>query len=88
MEGAWRGGGGEITIHYSMFLYQYILLSDGTVSTINTLGTKDARQKWEALFDQLYIQPVLTNLDRNLTEAMDLVASDDQQGIPNLNTVH
>ena len=48
---------------------------------MNTLGTKEARLTWERIFNQHYIQPVLTNLDKNLATAMDLVAKDDQQGL-------
>ena len=54
---------------------------DGEVQTVNTLGTKEARLTWERIFNQHYIQPVLTNLDKNLTTAMDLVANDEQQGL-------
>ena len=56
-------------------------LSDRAIQTVNTLGTKEARQTWERVFNQHYIQPVLTNLDKNLAIAMDLVANDDQQGL-------
>ena len=56
-------------------------LSDGAIQTVNTLGTKEARQTWERIFNQHYIQPVLTNLEKNLATAMDSVANDDQQGL-------
>ena len=58
----------------------WIHLSDGTVQTVNVLGTKEARQGWERIFNQHYVQPVLTNLDQKLTKMMDLVVNDEQQG--------
>ena len=48
---------------------------------MTTLGTKEARQIWEKIFNQHYIQPVLTNLDKNLATAMDLVANDKEPGL-------
>ena len=54
---------------------------DGTIQAVNTLGRKEDRKTWERIFNQHYIQPVLTNLDKNLATTMDLVANDDQQGL-------
>lgn len=54
--------------------------SDADIQTVSTLQSKDARQKWEVIFNQHYIQPVLNNLDDNLADAMDFIAKDDQQG--------
>ena len=56
------------------------LLSGGAVQTVSSLEAKEARKEWERIFNQHYIQPVLSNLDQNLARAMDLVANDDQQG--------
>ena len=56
------------------------LLSGGVVQTVSSLEAKEARKEWERIFNQHYIQPVLSNLDQNLARAMDLIANDDQQG--------
>jgi hypothetical protein len=76
-----------VTIPEFFYLLQWDTLifqlsrSDGAIQTVNTLATKEARQTWETIFTQHYIQPVLTNLDEQLATAMDLVAKDDQQGL-------
>ena len=50
-------------------------------AAMNTLKEKSAREAWEKEFNSLYIQPVLGDLDVKLTQAIDLVAKDDEQGI-------
>ena len=36
-----------------------LLHAAGTVGVVNTLGARNARQEWEKIFNQVYIQPVL-----------------------------
>ena len=47
---------------------------------MSSLDAKEARKEWERIFNQHYIQPVLSTLDENLAIAMDHVANDEQQG--------
>ena len=47
---------------------------------MSSLEAKETRKEWEIIFNQYYIQPVLSTLDQNLTIAMDRVANDEQQG--------
>ncbi len=54
--------------------------SGGTIQTVSSLEAKEARKEWERIFNQHYIQPVLSILDQNLAIAMDRVANDEQQG--------
>ena len=56
-------------------------ISGGTIQTVSSLDTKEARKEWESVFNQHYIQPVLSTLDENLTIAMDFVANDKEQGL-------
>ena len=53
---------------------------DEKVQTVSSLQAKKDRKEWEKLFNQHYIQPVLSTLDENLAEAMDRVADDEKQG--------
>ena len=57
-----------------------IFKSGGTIQTVSSLETKEARKEWERIFNQHYIQPVLSTLDQNLAIAVDRVANDEQQG--------
>ena len=47
---------------------------------MSALGTKETRKEWERIFNQHYIQPVLSTLDENLTIAMGFVANDKEEG--------
>ena len=47
---------------------------------MSSLEAKETRKEWERIFNQHYIQPVLSTLDQNLAIAMDRVANDEQQG--------
>ena len=58
----------------------YLKLSGGAIQTMSSLEAKEARKEWEKIFNQHYIQPVLSTLDQNLAIAMDRVANDEQQG--------
>ena len=71
-----------ILIVCNLILFFFFFISDGAmhIRKFNALETKEARQTWERTFDQIYIQPVLTNLDKNLATAIHLVANDNQQG--------
>ena len=51
----------------------------GTILALSTLKSKDARKEWETNFNQVYIQPVLSKLNQNVTKAMEIVGSDEQQ---------
>ena len=52
----------------------------GKVQTMSSLQAKQNRNEWEELFNQHYIEPVLSTLDDSLAEAMDRVANDEKQG--------
>lgn len=54
--------------------------SGEAIRTVSSLETKENRKEWERLFSHHYIQPVLSTLDQNLTEAIDRVAKDEKQG--------
>ena len=56
------------------------LKSGGKVQTVSSLETKENRKQWERIFDQHYIQFVLSTLDKSLAQAIDRVAKDDKQG--------
>ena len=53
---------------------------NSAASTSNSLATKEDRRQWEIDFNTHYIQPVLEELDRILSETMDVIAKDDKQG--------
>lgn len=53
----------------------------GTIATVNSLNAKNAREHWEKEFNTHYIQPILSDLNAQVTRAMDLVANDDKQGL-------
>ena len=48
--------------------------------TVYSLETKATRQNWETIFNQYYIQPVLSTLTESLPNAIELVLNDEQQG--------
>ena len=47
----------------------------------HVLTSKEGRSSWEKAFSAHFIQPVLENLDVELDAAMNLIASDDKQGM-------
>ena len=55
------------------------VLFGGTILALSTLKSKDARKEWETNFNQVYVQPVLSKLNQNVTKAMEIVGSDEQQ---------
>lgn len=48
---------------------------------MTSLNSKSAREQWEREFNMHYIQPILSNLNAHVNEAMTLVADDEHQGI-------
>ena len=60
-------------------MIQSLLLAGGNIQTVSSLTDKESRKQWETIFNDHYIQPVLSTLDNNLAFAMDLIATDDQQ---------
>ena len=57
----------------------YIPTAD-VINAINSLNSKDARQKWEREFNINYIQPILVDLEQTVNQVMDLIARDKKQG--------
>ncbi len=51
------------------------------VAKAKSLTVKEGRREWENAFNAHYIQPVLENLDQVLTDAVDIIANDDKQGM-------
>ena len=41
---------------------------------------KEARDEWEIKFNELYIQPVISNIDSELKNTQELIINDDSQG--------
>ena len=56
-------------------------ISADTVVAVNSLNSKNAREQWEKEFSRLYIQPILGDLDARINNAMNLIASDEQQSM-------
>ena len=50
------------------------------MQAVSSLETKENRKEWERIFDQHYIQFVLSTLDESLAQAIDHVAKDENQG--------
>lgn len=50
------------------------------VQTVSSFEAEETWKEWERLFNECYIQPVLSTLDQNLAVAMEYVANDGQQG--------
>ena len=61
-----------------MHVYFVIALE---IMDIKHLQTKEARRKWEQIFNDSYLKPILTTLDMSITRTMNSITSDDQQGI-------
>ena len=57
-----------------------ITVIDQIDRSVCALKTKQHRSNWEDVFNRLYIQPVLTGLEQNISKALESVFNDDQQG--------
>ena len=68
-----------MTVKSSIVIINILFLFGGTTLALSTLKSKDARKEWETNFNQVYIQPVLSKLNQNVTKAMEIVGTDEQQ---------
>ena len=50
------------------------------MKTIASLTTTKQREEWEKLFNKMYIQPVLTNLEKNIQAGVKSVFEDSKTG--------
>ena len=41
---------------------------------------KESRDEWEMKFNELYIQPIISNIDSELKNTQELIINDDSQG--------
>ena len=41
---------------------------------------KESRDEWEMKFNELYIQPIISNIDSVLKNTQELIVNDDSQG--------
>lgn len=51
-----------------------------SITSVNSLKDKKARNSWEKEFNMHYIQPILGNLDDKVNNAMELIVNDTEQG--------
>ena len=51
------------------------------MKTIASLTNPRQRDEWEMIFNKMYIQPVLTNLEKNIQAGMKSMFEDSNTGI-------
>ena len=61
--------------------FNVIVYIAGTVSVVKTLAARNARQEWERVFNDHYVQPILENLEKSIGDAMHKILNDDNQGV-------
>ena len=67
---------------YLSGIVSFYITASAEIDSIKKLQSKAARRKWEQLFQKLFIDPVLSDLDASIVNTLDRISSDEQQGTP------